>query len=161
VSLVAAQAMPIIAEDDSVAPSVPNRSASRRTTKPVTPAAIYNYNYAPFASRSPTDSAIPTASSSDGTLPDRKSETDNTRAVHLQQKWLERRGGWFRILLVAFILIAIIVGLSVGLTIGLRKKKYASYLTSSPSALTNRPLAHRQAPTPMTSPPSSRRATTH
>ncbi|KAJ9161490.1 hypothetical protein NKR19_g2210 [Coniochaeta hoffmannii] len=126
-SLVAAQAMPIIAEDDSVAPAVPKRSSSRRIAKPITPPPIYTYNYTPFSSRSPTNSTIPTTDSSNGTLPDRKPENNNA-AIH-RQEWLARRGGWYRILVIAFLLIALIVGLSVGLTLGLRKKSTSSITT--------------------------------
>lgn len=117
----AAQAMPIIAEDDSVAPAVPNRSASRRTTKPISPAAIYNYNYTPFSRRSSTNSIVPTISSNDA-VPDRKPEPHDSEAIKRRER-LARRGGWYRILLIAFLLVAVIVGLSVGLTLGLRKKK--------------------------------------
>lgn len=119
-SLVAAQAMPIIAEDDSVAPAVPKRSASRRSTKPVSPAAIYNYS--PFSSRSPTNSAVPTLSSIDDAVPDRKPENYENAAIQWQER-VARRGGWYRIPLIALLLVAVIVGLSVGLTLGLRKKK--------------------------------------
>lgn len=120
-SLVAAQAMPIIAEDDSVAPALPKRSASRRSTKPVTPAAIYNYNYYPFSSRSPAPT-IPTTSSSDGTAPDRKSEHGGSHAVQ-HHEWAARRGGWYRILITALVIIVIIVGLAVGLTLRFRSKR--------------------------------------
>ncbi len=37
---------------------------------------------------------------------------------------IAKRGGWYRLALLAAVLIAIIVGLSVGLTIGLRSRKY-------------------------------------
>lgn len=142
-SLVAAQAMPAIAEDDSVAPDVPKRSASRRTTKPITPAAVYNYNYnyAPFSSRSPTNSTTPTASSSDGTVPDRKPENNNSEAIRREER-LARRRRWHCILMIAFLLIAVIVGLSVGLTLGLRKKKYALPSPIFPPSLTNNPAQH-------------------
>ena len=120
-SLVAAQAMPIIAEDESVAPAVPKRSSSRRIAKPTTPPPVYTYHYTPFSGRSPTNSTLPTTNSSNGTLPDRKPEVDN-EAIR-RQEWLDRRGGWYRIIVSTFLLVALIVGLSVGLTLGLRKKK--------------------------------------
>ena len=123
-SLVAASAMPIIAEDDSVPPAVPKRSASRRAGKPIiTPATVFNYNYMPNRS-------LPTAisSSSDGssTVPDRKPEVNNDRYLEAlrKQELVARRGGWYRLMIIAFLVIAAIVGLSVGLTLGLRKKKF-------------------------------------
>ncbi|KAB5549854.1 hypothetical protein GE09DRAFT_187189 [Coniochaeta sp. 2T2.1] len=127
-SLAAAQAMPIIAEDDSVPPAVPKRSASRRAGKPLTtPATVFNYNYMPN-SRTPS-STIP-SSSSDGTMPDRKPEVNNHHLEALRkQEWVARRGGWYKIMIITFLVVAAIIGLAVGLTLGLRKENSSSSTT--------------------------------
>jgi hypothetical protein len=131
--------MPIIAEDDSVRPVLPDR-AVRRSAVPIdTRTASYNYNYSPYASRSPT-TTIPTTSSNDGTAPNRKPEGDAEQRI-LDQEWIARRRAWYRTVLLAFLSIAVIVGLAVGLTLGLRKG-YVS-LPSSPTipilAVINKP----------------------
>ena len=129
-SLVAVHSMPIIAEDETAPPVVPSRSA-KRSYNAATPAAIYNYNYSPFSNRSPT-TTLHSASSSDGSVPDRKPENNDSEAIH-QQEWVARRGGWYKLLLIALLTIAAIIGLAVGLTIGLRKKRY--FVPSSPPVL--------------------------
>ncbi|KAB5578474.1 hypothetical protein GE09DRAFT_551944 [Coniochaeta sp. 2T2.1] len=129
-SLAAAQAMPIIAEDDSVPPAVPKRSASRRAGQSIPPATIFNYNYMPNSTNSRSPKSTLPSSSSDGTMPDRKPEVNNHHLEALRkQEWVARRGGWYRIMIITFLVIAATVGLAVGLTLGLRKKNSSSTAT--------------------------------
>lgn len=143
-------AMPIIAEDDTAPPVVPNRSAAR-------PFAASNLrtsyqDYSPFVSRwSPA-----TSDGSDSILQDRKQEPGPGEGFK-DHEWIARRGGWYRLVMLVLITIGLVVGLSVGLTLRLKKKYVPKlihhYLPSRTKEinLDTPPLPMCQIPTPNSS----------
>ena len=108
-----ARTMPIISEDDAVdPPSLPIRSSKRLTT----PDEDSEYAaYLAFAAEYPTHKL------EDGSLPDRTPAPAQRQGFWDHAK-IAKRGGWYRMGLIALFIIALVVGLSVGLTVGLRKR---------------------------------------
>lgn len=118
-------AMPIIVEDDTTPPVVPNRSAAR-------PFAARNVRTSrPSYSRLASTWSSSTGDGSDGTLPDQKLEP-GPREGFRDYDLIARRGGWYRLVMLAFITTALVVGLSVGLTLGLKKRHSSSSDMSDP-----------------------------
>ncbi|KAH8899435.1 hypothetical protein GQ53DRAFT_310455 [Thozetella sp. PMI_491] len=101
--------MPMIMEDDAVdAPTLPPRSPRR----PLTSTGATSFTmYGP-----------PSGAQNEGgaSVPDRTPGPEPRQGMWNHAE-IARRGGWYRLFLMTFFLVAIIVGLAVGLTIGLRK----------------------------------------
>ncbi len=109
----------MIVEDDAVnPPTVPPRSPRRPVTS--SGATDYTMYSSPLQSRG-------------SSVPDR-TPGPTPRSGILNQSEIVRRGGWYRLGLMVFMLVAITVGLAVGLTVGLRKKCVLTFAAPWPCA---------------------------
>lgn len=120
-SLIGVQPMPIIPEDGDGQPQQHQAAAG----PPNRPGHNRSRSYAgSIASNGSADRSsyprYPPPAYSVKDLPDR---TPLEYKQGLQEKgWFARRGGWYRLALIAFIFTALAVGLAVGLTIGLGRQ---------------------------------------
>ncbi|TPX17156.1 uncharacterized protein E0L32_003274 [Thyridium curvatum] len=127
-SLASVGRMPMISEDEQgqLAPALPARSGRRSAIRSGAADPVSQWSITPPSSTASSDES---PSEYKGPPP---------RAPSKTEEWFRRRGGWYRVGLLAFLIVALVVGLGAGLGIGLRKKNQHSS-TTPPSSSSPQP----------------------